>query len=200
MGVAAVSITNFNGEHAFLSNFYRWTFRDDLGVTWESVEHYYQAHKVVPYSEGVRQARSPGSSKRLGRQLSLRSDWEQMKVRIMHNALRWKFAPGSHLATLLLATGDEELVEGNNWCDQIWGDCSCPVHRDLPGQNLLGYLLNIRRQELRQMAIEPGIHEDQLELRRHHNDFAAIQEILTKAEEGEISFGYMITAIRNIVG
>jgi hypothetical protein len=33
-----------------------------------------------------------------------------------------QFAPGSPLATRLLATGTRDLVEGNNWGDSYWCD------------------------------------------------------------------------------
>ena len=29
------------------------------------------------------------------------------------------------IAVALIATGDIELVEKNNWHDNFWGDCSC---------------------------------------------------------------------------
>ena len=43
----------------------------------------------------------------------------------------------------VLNTGDEELIEGNNWGDRFWGQC------DGEGINKLGQLLMKVREELR---------------------------------------------------
>ena len=47
------------------------------------------------------------------------------------------------LAEKLLATGDEELVEGNDWNDRIWGKVNGQ------GENRLGIILMKVREELR---------------------------------------------------
>lgn len=49
------------------------------------------------------------------------------------------------LATLLLQTGDAELLEGNTWNDRIWGVDSVT----LQGQNYLGKILTDKREQLR---------------------------------------------------
>jgi predicted NAD-dependent protein-ADP-ribosyltransferase YbiA (DUF1768 family) len=49
----------------------------------------------------------------------------------------------------LLDTGDEELVEGTTWHDNIWGNCSCPKCKNIPGQNRLGKLLMQIREEIK---------------------------------------------------
>ena len=54
-----------------------------------------------------------------------------------------KFQQHPILAKKLLATGDTELIEENNWGDTIWGTV------DGAGQNLLGKILMGVRQELR---------------------------------------------------
>jgi len=48
-----------------------------------------------------------------------------------------------HILERLLATGDQELIEGNTWGDRFWGVC------DGEGQNQLGRLLMELRNELR---------------------------------------------------
>ena len=40
----------------------------------------------------------------------------------------------------LLATGEEELIEGNYWHDTCWGVCNCAKCGD-KGENRLGKLL-----------------------------------------------------------
>ena len=61
----------------------------------------------------------------------------------MLDLLRQKFKNHPKLKSLLLATGDELLVEGNTWSDVFWG-IDLKTNR---GQNILGRLLTIVRKE-----------------------------------------------------
>ena len=89
--------------------------------------------------ELIRSAESPGKAKRIGRLVQLREDWEDRKLNIMEKALIQKFQIPK-LREKLLATGNEELVEGNFWNDTYWGVCK------EEGENHLGKLLmNIRK-------------------------------------------------------
>jgi ribA/ribD-fused uncharacterized protein len=96
----------------------------------------------------VANAPTPGIAKRLGRMLPLRSDWENVKEYIMCLGLKAKFA-NKELAEQLLDTGDAELIEGNVWHDNTWGDCQCERCSGIPGQNKLGKLLMKVREELK---------------------------------------------------
>lgn len=80
-----------------------------------------------------------GEAKQVGRKLKLRLGWEDMRLDIMNRLLLQKFSD-LDLQAKLLATGNEELVEGNWWHDQFWGDCTCVRHSG-PGENHLGKLL-----------------------------------------------------------
>ena len=65
-------ITQFRGQHRFLSNFY---------PLWDgtlTVEHLYQAAKCELSDDvlHVLAAPTPGDAKRRGRQVALRPDWE----------------------------------------------------------------------------------------------------------------------------
>lgn len=134
----------FKGEYRFLSNFHPCVvfFGDEVYPT---VEHAFQATKTLDSEERVRirDAAKPGVAKRLGQQVVLREDWEEIKVSVMRYLIEAKFTPESDLAFKLLATGDENLVEGNNWNDHFWGMCGGE------GENFLGRLLMARRDELR---------------------------------------------------
>ena len=77
----------------------------------------------------------------MGRQVKLRKDWEDIKLQVMENALRLKFQD-STLRKKLIATGDEELIEGNPWEDRYWGVCNGS------GKNKLGKLLMKIRKDL----------------------------------------------------
>lgn len=137
-------ISRFENEYFFLSNFYPAPVEWD-GKIYPSSEHAYQAAKTIDdYSrEIIRLAPTPGMAKKYGRHVLLRPEWEQAKLSVMEDLLHQKFTPGSVLASKLLATGDEELIEGNWWNDTWWGVCNGV------GQNNLGKLLMKIRAELR---------------------------------------------------
>lgn len=85
---------------------------------------------------------NPSESRRLGQEVSLRSDWEQIKVRMMYEVVLAKFVQNPNLAERLIATGDAHLEEGNNWGDRIWGTVNGV------GENHLGKILMRIRAEL----------------------------------------------------
>ena len=139
----------FDGEFAFLSNFYPSMITVD-GIVFPTVEHLFQAAKTVSLveREKIAAAATPGQAKRLGRNGILCDNWEEIKDDVMLNALRLKFAI-LPLREKLLATGDEELIEGNTWHDNIWGNCSCDRCKKIEGQNKLGKLLMQVREEIK---------------------------------------------------
>ena len=69
------------------------------------------------------------------------------RIDLMRHAIEAKFFAGSLMASLLLATENALLVEGNNWDDNFWG--SSPPD-NLDGLNNLGIILMDRRQDLQQ--------------------------------------------------
>ena len=136
-------IKEFQREHRFLSNFWPAEVYLD-GIKYPTVEHAYQASKTLDDEERkiVRMAGRPGLAKREGKRVTLRPDWsDEMKLVIMEDLVRQKFQH-KELKALLLATGDEELVEGNSWWDTYWGVCKGK------GSNHLGKILMKVRQEL----------------------------------------------------
>lgn len=134
-----MSITRFNSEYVFLSNFYPSPIIMD-GIKYPTVEHAYQAAKTLDQHEklAIAAALSPGQAKKMGRKISLRCDWKEVKILIMLELLHLKFAD-SVLKDQLLATGDAELIESNDWGDKFWGMC-CGK-----GSNNLGKLLMLVR-------------------------------------------------------
>ena len=143
-------ITQFQGEYRFLSNFHPIKITDGKFI-YPSVEHAYQAHKTL--SERDRQRISymhtPGAAKRAGQGLVMRDDWHDVKNDIMLGFQRQKYTDTSqsNLGERLLATGDQQITEGNRWHDNYWGVCSC--YRCSNGQNHMGKILMLIREELR---------------------------------------------------
>lgn len=85
-------------------------------------------------------------AKRLGRQVQLRSDWQEVKLSIMEEIVRIKFTENEQLKKLLLMTGDAEIAEGNTWGDTYWG----VDIRMGEGENNLGKILMKVRSELKE--------------------------------------------------
>ena len=143
-------IKEFSGKYEFLSNFWHSPFVYE-GITYPTNEHFFQAMKTLNPNERmwIASADTPGVSKRRGRTCKLRYDWEDVKDEVMLIGLRLKFSNPA-LRMQLLMTGDEELVEGNWWHDNTWGNCSCDACRPIIGQNRLGKLLMQVRQEIRE--------------------------------------------------
>ncbi len=136
-------IDKFDGEFAFLSNFYPATINMD-GMLFQSSEAAYQAQKCANPADKFQFCNlSSRDAKKLGRKVQLRSDWEDIKDAVMARILGLKFRQHHDLGNLLVATGDAELIEGNHWRDTYWGVC------DGVGKNRLGELLMQVRRELR---------------------------------------------------
>ena len=140
-------INCFEGKYAFLSNYYPSVFTYE-GIEYPTNEHFFQAMKTLNIDERkeIAACETPGRAKRMGRRVQLRPDWEEVKVDVMREGLRLKFQ-NPKLRAMLLATGDEELIEGNTWHDRTWGRCICSKCGG-QGQNLLGQLLMELREEI----------------------------------------------------
>jgi ribA/ribD-fused uncharacterized protein len=128
-------IDRFTNEFSFLSNFWacKVTFE---GTQYRSAEHAYQAAKTTDWveRETVRKAGTAWKAKELGKGITLRRDWSRVRVAVMESILEDKFSD-PFLRSLLQATGDADLVEGNTWGDIFWGVCGGV------GLNTLGRLL-----------------------------------------------------------
>jgi len=137
------AIRGFRGRNRWLSNFSPAQVTLD-GMVFGSVEGAYQAAKTLDLEVRAQIAAlpKPGQARRFGRRLNVRDDWEKVKLSVMEDLLRQKFAHAD-LRQKLLDTGDAYLEESNAWRDFFWGVC------DGKGENHLGKLLMRIRDELR---------------------------------------------------
>ncbi|MBM4780356.1 MAG: NADAR family protein [Archangiaceae bacterium] len=142
----AIRFFSVTGEFGAFSNFSLHPIRV-AGVRWPTVEHFFQANKFVgtEQAELIRRARTPAIAAKLGRsrRVTLRRDWESVKVDVMRQALAAKFEQHDDLRVLLLSTGTEALIEDTDE-DVFWGCGS-----DGRGRNELGRLLVELRERLR---------------------------------------------------
>ena len=153
-------IDNFTGENRFLSNFHPAEIVYH-GKIYPTVEHAYQAAKTLNPDEQqrIRECKTPGEAKKLGQSVTIRPDWEDCKAMIMYLLLYKKFSD-SDLKAELMATEDEDLIEGNYWHDNYWGICFCSrcsaANKKMEAKNMLGKLLmNIR------MSIKIGVIKEE---------------------------------------
>lgn len=147
-----MTISSFRGRYYFLSNFadIPVTFE---GLTYANAEAAFHAAKIEP-SDAVDQKTGatrktfttlpPNKAKALGRRVNLRPEWNHIRLAVMTEIIRSKFAT-EPLKSYLLATNDEELIEGNTWNDRFWGVDT----RSWQGANNLGKILMQVRDELR---------------------------------------------------
>lgn len=162
-------IDSFSGRWAFLSNFYPVEIKH-RGIEYPSVEHYYVSEKIntdqyingifYPLSdvkEIISKIKDPGEVKRFGRKLTLRKDWDDVRLKVMEWGLREKFK-NEELKKLLLQTNDEELIEGNWWHDNFFGSCSCEKCKN-KGENHLGRLLMKIRSEIQNSDKRPSLED-----------------------------------------
>lgn len=135
-------ILEFQGLYRYLSNF--WLVKVKLdGLEYPSVEHAFQAAKTLDNQqrEEIRTVQSPAEAKKLGRKVTLRNGWEDMKIKVMTDLVRQKFNI-EPWGSMLVATGDRKLVHGNYWEDYEFGVCKGR------GKNHLGKILTKIRKTL----------------------------------------------------
>jgi ribA/ribD-fused uncharacterized protein len=68
---------------------------------------------------------APGWAKALGRKVSLRFGWEDMKLDVMKSLLLRKALDHAEFVDWLLESGEDPLTEENWWHDNWWGVCLC---------------------------------------------------------------------------
>lgn len=136
-------ILEFQGPHRWLSNFQPVTITGRSFV-YQSAEHAYMASKSHDpdwkrlCSQGNR---TSGQIKRMSRSITLRPDWDDIKLAVMEACLEQKFTQ-EPFALLLKATGNVLIQEGNCWGDAFWG-VDLKTGR---GENHLGkIIMEIRR-------------------------------------------------------
>lgn len=137
-------IDSFFGKYRFLSNFEPCTVVYD-GLTYTCSEAAYQAAKTKTNDVSLHIAfttMNGSQAKYAGQKLTLRPDWNEVKVDVMYAIVKDKFTRNPELREKLLNTGNLELIEGNYWGDTFWGVCNGK------GENHLGKILMRVRKEL----------------------------------------------------
>jgi len=133
-----------NETYGFLNNFKkakmfiydRW---------WKNVESAYQAQKTIIPDEydKIWLADTPRQARDWGQLVTMRPDWDQVKVSVMEECVLAKFSQNHDLREKLLATHDAEIVEDSP-IDYFWG-----WGKDHTGENNLGKILMRVRDKLK---------------------------------------------------
>jgi hypothetical protein len=137
-------IMGFFEEHRALSNFHIEQFKF-AGIMWPASENAFQAMKVAAPTRSMLLefcSMTPAESKKEGRKVPMRPDWDSLKVKMMGEILREKFKQCPYAKRVLLSTSDAHLEECNWWRDTFWGTYGGK------GQNWLGRILTDIRTEL----------------------------------------------------
>jgi ribA/ribD-fused uncharacterized protein len=138
-------IKGFFDKYRFLSNFFPGEVIYE-GVKYISSENAYQAAKTTDVNIRKQFANLDSyASKKLGRKISVREDWEDVKYQAMYDICYDKFTRNKQLGNLLKETGDRYIEETNDWGDVIWGVCNGV------GKNWLGKILMDIRTEIQKI-------------------------------------------------
>jgi ribA/ribD-fused uncharacterized protein len=144
-----MSIEGFFKEYRFLSNFWPAKTLYD-GEIYPTSEHAYQASKTLNLEEReiIRNAKTPEESKKMGKSIRIRKDFDRIKINLMRSIVFSKFMNNKELRKKLLKTGEEILVEKNHWNDKFWGECNGE------GKNNLGKILMSVREKIKSLKEE----------------------------------------------
>lgn len=144
-------ICGFFDRYRFLSNFAPVSVVYN-NIEFTTVEHAYVAAKTtdVQQQQYVSRIYHAGHTKRYGRLLNIRPDWESIKLTVMRDLLIQKYTQMPY-EQLLIDTGVAYLEETNTWGDRFWGVSNGK------GSNHLGRLLMLIRAALQ---MEKGIGFD----------------------------------------
>lgn len=142
VSIVVEEILEFSGDYRWLSNFWSTTIPYE-GHTYPSTENAYQAMKTIwPEERDKFTSYTASQAKAAGRKLSVREDWHEISIKVMDDINRIKFQDPI-LRGKLMATGNDEIVEGNTWGDTFWGVCNGV------GRNNLGVILMNIRSEIK---------------------------------------------------
>ena len=135
-------ITEFRGEHWFLSNMS--SSRQKVGgLQFSSAEAAFQACKVENILDRAKFMYMDGwEARKAGRKITLRPHWNEMRLDMMELVIRSKFMGSKQLAQELVKTRGQYIKHENTWNDTYWGTVNGM------GENNLGLILMSIRNEL----------------------------------------------------
>jgi ribA/ribD-fused uncharacterized protein len=125
---------------------------DYQGMRFKNVETFYQAMKTLDVEIRKKISLSTAAeSKKIGRSIIIRNDWEDIKQKVMLFALNYKFTLDTTWGKKLVET-QEDIIEWNYWHDNYWGECTCSncKYTNVIPKNVLGKMLVDIRTKLKE--------------------------------------------------
>lgn len=92
------------------------------GRWWKNVEACYQAQKTLNLAEynKIWSAKHPNDARELGQLVTMRPNWDNLKVPIMYECVLNKFIQNRDFREKLFSTGEEDIAEDSP-IDSFWG-------------------------------------------------------------------------------
>lgn len=130
-------------------------------IKYNCCEQYMMHQKALYFgdedtAEKIMLTSHPKDQKALGREVKNfnKEEWDKVNLQIVYKGNLHKFSQNKDLLDELLETGDKILVEASPY-DKIWGIGMGENDKDInnpllwKGQNLLGWVITLVRQELK---------------------------------------------------
>lgn len=134
-----MDIKGFQGEHRWLSNFWKCNivFKNTM---FKSSENAYQASKATTKEMFDKFIDiSPAEAKKLGKIISIIADFKSFKLDIMYEIVSYKFNNNEDLKIKLIETKECYIEETNVWGDTFWG-----VYNGKGSNNLGKIIMKVR--------------------------------------------------------
>lgn len=180
-----MAITKFEGQYACFSNYYmcNMVFEE---LPYRCSESCYQSLKYAKQkSRNIYRTMAPSTAHLRGQKIKpLRPKWDEVKDDLMYKVVFEKFYQNKNIQEILLSTGDEEIINENDYHDNYWGICSCEKCRaeNIEGQNKLGKILMKVRED-----IPIRLQRDEEKRISHEIRFARWNEEMNEKERINIS-------------
>ncbi|MCC6584716.1 MAG: NADAR family protein [Chitinophagales bacterium] len=129
------------GKYGFFSNYY---FSPIVinSIEYPTLEHYYQASKSDNLIDHLKIASvsTPEEAKELSKGVSIKTNWDTIKIPIMYRCIHAKFTQNNKLRDKLIKTKGKVIIEHGP--DKFWG------HDGQDGNNYLGRILMMVRDQM----------------------------------------------------
>ena len=129
------NIIGFFGDYRYLSNYHKCPifYQGRIYSSTEAAYHSAKTHNVEDKNRLTKM--DPKESKAFGRTITLRPDWDDIKLQVMLDVNHYKFHQGTELGKWLHYSNNKHLEEANWWKDMYWGTYNGK------GENMLGKVL-----------------------------------------------------------
>lgn len=143
-------VTKFRGDYGFLSMLY------ECKIPWLDLDFDCLETALIAsmtFDRDIQELLATMEvlqAKKLAKVLDVRDDWDDIKIDVARRLSEVKFTNNRNMYSRLMATGNMELIEGNDFYETFWGVC------DGEGCNEYGKILMQVRRDLRNHKLIPN--------------------------------------------